>query len=63
MVNVPQGAPEILLPECSHLLHEGGNLVAMTEDIKNDALQVIQDMSNMGFRTLLLAHKDVPAGA
>jgi len=51
-----KGAPEIILPSCSHLLAEGGERPLQPEEMEQ-IRQVAQDMASHALRVLALAYK------
>eukprot|EP01103_Thecamoeba_quadrilineata_P002746 TRINITY_DN12642_c0_g1_i1.p1 TRINITY_DN12642_c0_g1~~TRINITY_DN12642_c0_g1_i1.p1 ORF type:complete len:989 (-),score=241.99 TRINITY_DN12642_c0_g1_i1:45-3011(-) len=53
-----KGAPELVIPTCSHVLNAAGQPIAMTESILNELKKVVEDMASDGLRTLILVCAD-----
>lgn len=56
-----KGAPDQLIAASSQVLTNSGSLVPCDEDLKEEMMQVVKNLSNAGFRTLLLGYTDTPA--
>lgn len=55
-----KGAPDVLLPRCSHYLSETGTVVAVTSTYLNSLEDIKNAWSREAKRVLLLARKDIP---
>eukprot|EP00798_Chlamydomonas_sp_ICE-L_P032522 gene32522-17235_t len=55
-----KGAPEWVLRRSKCVYTKDGNLVTMTDDIKQGMLQVVTDMGTRGLRCICLAYTDYP---
>lgn len=52
-----KGAPDILLPRCSHMLSDKGALILL-DDLHIKRIEAVKDAwSSQGKRVILLAHK------
>lgn len=55
-----KGAPDLLLPNCTKMISEGGNIIELDEGSKKDVLEkVLLRNAEIGYRTLLLAYKEI----
>jgi Ca2+-transporting ATPase len=53
-----KGAPDVILNLCTHLL-EGGNLIALTEEKKQEILSIYDTMASKALRALAMAYKEI----
>ena len=56
-----KGAPEICLQEATHVMLQQGNVEVLDADMVDVINAAVERMAGRGFRTLLLAHRDIPA--
>jgi Ca2+-transporting ATPase len=56
-----QGAPEILLAQCTNYLNALGDVEILTEELRKRVLQYISKMASKSLRTIALAMKDYPS--
>lgn len=55
-----KGAPDLLLPSCSSIISEGGKIVPLSEQGKKEIKEkVLARNAEIGYRTLLLAYKEI----
>ena len=57
-----KGASEIVLGSCSHYLNEAGERVEMTDQMKGNLVNVINQYARQALRTITLGYKDLQPG-
>ncbi len=58
---ITKGAPDVLLKRCTHE-HVGGNVRALTDDRRVALAKTVDDLADLAFRTLAVAHRPLPHG-
>ncbi|KAJ5068059.1 calcium-transporting atpase [Anaeramoeba ignava] len=53
-----KGSPQVILERCSHYLDQNGNQHQLTEEKNQEIQNLIENMTNLGLRTLALAYKE-----
>ncbi|KAL7717593.1 Calcium-transporting ATPase [Entamoeba marina] len=54
-----KGAPEMVLEKCTHYMNNNGEIVDLTEDVRNELEQCQMEWADKGCRTLSLSFKDI----
>jgi Ca2+-transporting ATPase len=54
-----KGAPDYLLPMCSHYLTEEGEICEFDNDIRNSVIDHVIEFADNALRTLLIAYRDL----
>ncbi len=56
-----KGAPESVIRRCTRMKLDTGDVIALSESIKNQLLDIVSKMGNRSFRCVALAQGDAPA--
>ncbi|OHT02030.1 calcium motive P-type ATPase [Tritrichomonas foetus] len=56
-----KGAPDFVLKGCTRYLNKDGQVLDITENVRNSMLEVVGKFADQSLRTMLIAYKDINA--